>query len=117
MVFVFRVINDDLLDLKLLPYLLGFRVGIAAKGVAAHSVLWSRAKLLLSQQPVQDLSAAVRDEVDRQDRAHVGLRKTEFIRDRLVRVGKIIPAQIIAGIHQAHDRPVEPTPGPEAFRE
>src|SRR2546423_12087012 len=56
MVFVFRVINDDLLDLKLLPYLLGFRVGIAAKGVAAHSVLWSRAKLLLSQQPVQDLA-------------------------------------------------------------
>ena len=38
MVFVVRGLNDDLLDLKLLPYLLGFRVGILTSDVAVQSV-------------------------------------------------------------------------------
>jgi hypothetical protein len=38
MVLVFRGLNDDLLDLKLLPYLLGFRVGILTSYMAVHSV-------------------------------------------------------------------------------
>ena len=37
MVLVFCGLNDDLLDLKLLPYLLGFRVGILTCDVAVHS--------------------------------------------------------------------------------
>lgn len=49
MVFVFRGLNDDLLDLKLLPYLLGFRVGILTSGVAVHSVFCARAVVSLER--------------------------------------------------------------------
>jgi hypothetical protein len=38
MVLVFCGLNDDLLDLKLLPYFLGLRVGILKSDVAVHSV-------------------------------------------------------------------------------
>jgi len=42
MVLVFCGLNDDLLDLKLLPYLLGFRVGILTSDVAVHGVFCVR---------------------------------------------------------------------------
>ena len=46
MVFVFRGSNDDLLDLKLLPYLLGFRVGMTTDSVTSNGAFCVRAKLL-----------------------------------------------------------------------
>ena len=49
MVFVFRGLNDDLLDLKLLPYLLGFRVGILTSGVAVHGVFCARVVVSLER--------------------------------------------------------------------
>jgi hypothetical protein len=52
MVFVFRGLNDDLLDLKLLPYLLGFRVGILTSDVAVHSVFCARVVVSLERPTV-----------------------------------------------------------------
>ena len=49
MVFVVRGLNDDLLDLKLLPYLLGFRVGILTSDVAVHIVFCARVVVSLER--------------------------------------------------------------------
>ena len=49
MVLVFCGLNDDLLDLKLLPYLLGFRVGILTNYVAVHSVFCVRMVVFLER--------------------------------------------------------------------
>ena len=49
MVFVFRGLNDDLLDLKLLPYLLGFRVGILMCSVAVQGVFCARVAVSLER--------------------------------------------------------------------
>src|SRR5205085_2693267 len=59
------------------------------------------------KQPVNDLTAAVGDEVPEQDPAHVLVREMELVLDRLVRVGKIIATKIVTGVHQPDDRPVE----------
>jgi hypothetical protein len=53
MVFVFRGLNDDLLDLKLLPYLLGFRVGMMTNDMAANGVALREGKAVPSERPLE----------------------------------------------------------------
>jgi hypothetical protein len=60
MVLVIRGLNDDLLDLKLLPYLLGFRVGMTANGVTANGALCGGVKLFLQRGRSRDLGVAGR---------------------------------------------------------
>ena len=61
----------------------------------------------VGEQSIDDLSDGIREQLRRDDAAHVRLRKMKLIGDGFISEGKIVAAQIIGRIHQPDDAPVQ----------
>ena len=89
----------------------------AALGFVVVACLWWMYFDHVDEQAVQRLAARIREQLRRDDLAHLRFRETELVADGLVREREIVAAEVVARIHEPHDAPVESAPRAIAGRQ